>query len=213
MPKLKPDTQRARREHILDAAERCFANSGFHACSMQEICSEAGISPGAFYVYFKSKEDLIAGIVERDRAAFGERFRVLGEAPDFMAALSALGDQCLVDEPRHRQLMCMEIWLEATRNERVSELFHSVDDFIVDGFRALFDRLHAEKRISPKVDSQTLTDILAVIGDGIYARRVIDPNFDPRSVLPPIIDMLTQLIQPTEPTPKVVQETQEGAEA
>ncbi len=196
MPKLTPDTQRARRANILNAAERCFAQYGFHACSMQQICAEAGISPGAFYVYFKSKEDLIAGIVERDREAFAQRFKDLGDAPDFMAALSALGDQCIVDEPRHRQLMCVEIWLESTRNERVAELFHSVDKFIMDGFKDLFDRLRAEKRIAPGVDSETLANILAVIGDGFYSRRVIDPNFDPRTVLPTIIALLTQLIQP-----------------
>ena len=62
MPKLKPDTQRARREHILDAAEHCFARAGFHRTTMQDICKEAGVSPGALYVYFDSKEALIAGI-------------------------------------------------------------------------------------------------------------------------------------------------------
>ena len=62
MPKLKPDTQRARREHILDAALTCFARGGFHATTMQAICREAGVSPGALYVYFDSKEALIAGL-------------------------------------------------------------------------------------------------------------------------------------------------------
>ena len=62
MPKLKPDTQRARREHILDAAEQCFARAGFHRTTMQDICRDAAVSPGALYVYFASKEDLIAGI-------------------------------------------------------------------------------------------------------------------------------------------------------
>ena len=80
MPKLKPDTQRARREHILDAAEHCFANSGFHRCTMQDICREAGVSPGALYVYFSSKEALIAGIAERDRADFAARFDALAGA-------------------------------------------------------------------------------------------------------------------------------------
>ena len=92
MPKLKPATQRARREHILDAAEVCFAHSGFHRTTMQDICKEALISPGALYVYFASKEDLIAGIAERDRAEFAERFAELSAAPEFMKALSNLGE-------------------------------------------------------------------------------------------------------------------------
>ncbi|MGD9805518.1 MAG: helix-turn-helix domain-containing protein, partial [Hyphomicrobiaceae bacterium] len=82
MPRLTPDTQHQRREHILDAAERCFAAAGFHRTTMQAICREARISPGALYIYFDSKEALIAGISERDRAQFQERFEGLAAAPD-----------------------------------------------------------------------------------------------------------------------------------
>ena len=63
---------------ILDAAESCFASSGFHSTTMQDICKAAGISAGALYVYFASKEALIAGLTARDRAqilgnvAYGE---------------------------------------------------------------------------------------------------------------------------------------------
>ena len=80
MPKLKPATQRARREHILDAAAACFARAGFHRTTMQDICKEALISPGALYVYFASKEDLIAGIAESDRAEFAELFAEVSAA-------------------------------------------------------------------------------------------------------------------------------------
>ena len=93
MPKLKPDTHRARREHILDAAQICFARSGFHRTTMQDICKEAVVSPGALYVYFGSKEDLIAGIVERDRAKLAGELAALAEAPDLLAALSKLGGE------------------------------------------------------------------------------------------------------------------------
>ena len=79
MPKLKPDTQRARREHILEAAELCFARAGFHRTTMQDICKEAAVSPGALYVYFDSKEALIAGICERERAEFAENFASLAD--------------------------------------------------------------------------------------------------------------------------------------
>ena len=118
MPKLKPATQRARREHILDAAEICFARAGFHRTTMQDICKEALISPGALYVYFDSKEDLIAGLAERDRADFAERFAELSAAPDFMQSLSELGKHYFVEEPAHKRTMCLEIGLESTRNPK-----------------------------------------------------------------------------------------------
>ena len=102
MPKLKPDIQRARRDHILDAAEQCFGRAGFHRTTMHDICSEAGVSPGALYVYFDSKEALIAGISERDRAEFAERFAKLAAAPDFLEALAALGEQYFLEEPAHK---------------------------------------------------------------------------------------------------------------
>ena len=51
-----------RRSEILDAAQRCFARTGFHQTSMQQVCSEAGMSAGNVYRYFPSKEAIIAGI-------------------------------------------------------------------------------------------------------------------------------------------------------
>src|SRR3954464_11109027 len=44
-----------RRSEILSAAQTCFARPGFHQTSMQEICAEAGMSPGNLYRYFRSK--------------------------------------------------------------------------------------------------------------------------------------------------------------
>src|ERR1041384_4309671 len=68
--RVKPD----RRLEILAAAQRCFVRAGFHGASMQDICAEAGMSPGNLYRYFPSKEALIAGIAERDRAEVGQQF-------------------------------------------------------------------------------------------------------------------------------------------
>ena len=47
-PRPKSD----RRSEILAAAQRCFVRSGFHGASMQDICNEAGMSPGNLYRYF-----------------------------------------------------------------------------------------------------------------------------------------------------------------
>lgn len=196
MPKLKPDTQRARREHILDAALVCFARGGFHATTMQSICREAGVSPGALYVYFDSKEALIEGLCERDRAEFAERFAKLAEAPDFLEALSAIGEHYFVDESPDKQRFAVEMGVESTRNPRIAQIFMSVDKYCCDSFEALFRRLKDEGRIAPSVDIPTLAKVFNIIGDGMFWRRAIEPKANMRAVLPVLIDMIGTLLNP-----------------
>lgn len=197
MPKLKPDTQRARRSHILDAAEACFARAGFHRTTMQHICTEAGVSPGALYVYFKSKEDLIAGIAERDRSEFQSRFEGAADAPDFLAALGAIGASYFVDDPVRKQRMCCEIGLESTRNETVGAIFRGVDQHIIGNFEQLFERLREEGRIAPEYDDRTLARLISVIGDGMMWRRAVDPAFDAAALMPVVVAIVGSLLNPT----------------
>jgi len=197
MPRLKPDTQRARREHILDAALRCFARGGFHATTMQTICREAGVSPGALYVYFDSKEALIAGLCERDRAEFAERFAQLASAPDFIEALAAIGEHYFINESGEKQRFAIEMGIESTRNPRIAEIFMSVDKFCNDSFDALFRRLQDEGRIAPRIDIPTLVKVFNIFGDGMFWRRAIDPTADMSTVLPVIIEVIGGLLNPT----------------
>ena len=201
MPKLKPDTQRARREHILDAAERCFARAGFHRTTMHDICKEAGVSPGALYVYFSSKEELIAGIAERDRNKLAGELAELSKSPDLLAALGQLGEHYAVEEPEHKRVLCMEIAVESTRNEAVGEIFRSVDGFVLDSFEALFARAQAEGRIAPKHDARTVAQILALLGDGMFWRRAIDPSFDGRAIMPVVMELVGALLNPVPAVP------------
>jgi len=194
MPKLKPATQRARREHILDAAEVCFAHSGFHRTTMQDICREAAVSPGALYVYFSSKEDLIAGLVERDRSEFAERFAVVSSSDDFMRSLSELGHHYFEEDPPHRRVLCLEIGLESTRNPRVGEIYRSVDRYVHESFEALFTRLAAEGRIAPELDIPTVTNLFTLVGDGIFTRRAVDPDFDAKTAIPAALALIGKLL-------------------
>lgn len=196
MPRLKPDTQRARREHILDAAERCFARAGFHATTMQDICREAAVSAGALYGYFSSKEALIAGLCERNRSEFQSRFAALAGASDFMAALALLGERYFVEEPRHKQMMCVEMGVESTRNPQVGEIYRSVDRYVGDSFEQLFQRLKDQGRIAPDLDIPTLARVFTVIGDGMFWRRAVDPAFDAQTLIPAVVATIEKLLNP-----------------
>ncbi len=196
MPKLKPDTQLARREHILDVAERCFARSGFHRTTMADICRDAQVSPGALYVYFASKEDLIAGITERDRSKLAAQLSDVAKAPDLMAALAQLGEHYTVEEPRHKQQLVIEIGCQSMREGQVGEIFRSCDKFVLEQFEALFARAKAEGKIAPSLNSKTLAQAVAVIGDGLFWRRAVDPSFDAKAIVPVVTAMIAGLLNP-----------------
>ncbi len=55
----------ARREVILDAARRVFAERGFRGTTIADIAEAAGIALGTIYIYFKSKEDVFAALNQR----------------------------------------------------------------------------------------------------------------------------------------------------
>lgn len=59
MPKVTDEYRNARRHEIAQAALRCFARNGFAATSMADIIAESGLSAGAIYGHYASKDELI----------------------------------------------------------------------------------------------------------------------------------------------------------
>jgi AcrR family transcriptional regulator len=96
MPKVTDAHLAARREQILLAAMARFAEGGFHSTGMAEVIAATGLSAGAVYRYFPSKEALIRAIVEE---------RVLANAKDVFEAILAQG----VDDPVDAVSAALEI--------------------------------------------------------------------------------------------------------
>ncbi|WP_091628856.1 TetR/AcrR family transcriptional regulator [Amycolatopsis saalfeldensis] len=64
MPRVSQEHRDKRRRQILDAATLCFARKGFHATSMPDIFAEVGLSSGAVYGYFRSKQAIIEALLD-----------------------------------------------------------------------------------------------------------------------------------------------------
>lgn len=58
---------------LIEAGMKLFAVKGYHTTSIQEIATEAGISKGAFYLYFDSKKDFIATAFQHFYTQISER--------------------------------------------------------------------------------------------------------------------------------------------
>lgn len=61
----RQDVSEERKEQILDAAEQVFTQKGLDLARMDDIAEATGLSKGALYLYFKSKDDLIIAILDR----------------------------------------------------------------------------------------------------------------------------------------------------
>lgn len=66
MPKVSPEYLERRREEILAGARRAFARYGFEGATVRRIEEETGMTRGAIFHYFGSKEELFVALAERD---------------------------------------------------------------------------------------------------------------------------------------------------
>lgn len=81
-PETLPRTQRGRktRERLLNAARTVFETRGFLETRVSDICDEAGLAHGTFYIYFQTKEDIFYSLVD---AVVADRYLLTAVPDDF----------------------------------------------------------------------------------------------------------------------------------
>lgn len=88
MTRTKPAQQR--RADLLAAGQALFVAKGIAGTSLEDITHGAGVSKGLFYLYFRSKEDMVLALQEQFSAQVAERVRAAaGAEPDWAGKLDA----------------------------------------------------------------------------------------------------------------------------
>jgi AcrR family transcriptional regulator len=113
-------TREETRERLFEAAAEVFAEQGIGAASVEAITSAAGLTRGAFYSNFASKDDLIAAMLADHVAQTTRRHMELlarhRDPRDFVAALYAV-DRSGQDPLGRSPLLHLELLLHAARTE------------------------------------------------------------------------------------------------
>ena len=127
MPKVTQQHRDARREQILAAARRCFLRDGFHATSMQDLFAESGLSSGAVYGYFASKDDVIVAIAEENMRGVTEMIRNVATQHPGRPVGAVLADIMDMVHARDAQdglgKLTVIVWSEALRNPLLAARF------------------------------------------------------------------------------------------
>ncbi|MBK9928116.1 MAG: TetR/AcrR family transcriptional regulator [Anaerolineales bacterium] len=108
------------RTKILDAAIKLFSNNGYNKASVDDICAEAGISKGAFYHHFKSKQELFLAILDGWLKAIDNAIEVSKDmtAPETFMQMSEAFPY-IFETAGDGLPMFLEFWMQASRDNKI----------------------------------------------------------------------------------------------
>jgi AcrR family transcriptional regulator len=137
VPRVSEQHLAARRQQILDAAGACFVRNGFHTTSMQDVITEAGLSVGAVYRYFRSKNEIIEAIADSYSQQIGAVLETVTADPerpliDVMRAAFEVMDANVGPDGALR--IAVQVWAESVRDERVA----AIANRLIQRFRDVF---------------------------------------------------------------------------
>jgi AcrR family transcriptional regulator len=171
---LMPVTARgeATRRKILDAAEEVFGELGYYEASISEITRRAGVAQGTYYIYFHSKREIFAELVED----IGERLR-----SDMRAAIAGAPNRIEVEKrgfdaffqfvARHRRIYSIVQEAERVAPEAFYAYYHKISQGYIRGLKeAMGDG--SVRQLDPEAIAYTLMGI----GHFIALRWLIWPQ-------------------------------------
>jgi AcrR family transcriptional regulator len=163
-----------RRAQILDAARSCFRERGFRQTTIEEICAEARISPGALYRYFDSKADIIAAIALDARS---EAEALLGRLGDADALIDGLADLARAffetfDGDGDAALLA-DVWAESARDLHLAKALQRRDSAGLSSVTAAIERGARAGAIYPALAPAEAAEMLLAALEGMALRRAL----------------------------------------
>jgi TetR/AcrR family transcriptional regulator, repressor for uid operon len=171
---LQSSTHKAekRRAEILKAATKCFRKTGFHQTSMQEICAEIGLGPGAVYRYFTSKDAIIEAMADDERRQARAILQDLRQAEHLPDALAGVA---LAFAERYASVsdvgLMTEVYAEGLRNKKVGNLVRKTEAEWVNGLTELLRIAQARGHVDATLDARHTALLLTAFWDGMIIRQ------------------------------------------
>lgn len=156
MPKLSTSVIEEKKTHIEKAAKELFIKRGFHATSTREIAAHAGVSLGNLYNYYRTKEDLLASIINGYQKTIDARLQaMLAEIrePFQPEEMMRFGERVRALVNSHADYwLLMYIDVLEFENEHFRKMFEGLTKKLRKRFADHFSTLKDEQRLYDGVD-------------------------------------------------------------
>ncbi|OLS20850.1 MAG: putative HTH-type transcriptional regulator YfiR [Candidatus Thorarchaeota archaeon AB_25] len=176
MPKVVPEYKEKARRSIIESAAQVFAEKGYHKTKMDDIAEKLGVSKGAIYQYFKSKEQIFVEVID-----FFMQFKkdevmsiILSDNPMRIASAEFL--EMKIDRALHTQSFGLDLFLEAARNESLRERMAEKYQKIYDEFIGHTEELKEKGVIKKDAEVGVVWRGIVALRDGLISSILLGVN-------------------------------------
>ena len=190
----RAERQRAR---ILDAAEKCFIDSGFHAAGMARVAETAGMSAGLIYRYFDGKASIVKAIIARHLETEATRMiDQLSSPQDMSAAMLELFDRWRRgDDPKLNAGLMLDLTAESTRDPKIARVVRDKDRLVEERLVRAVERIaQMRKRKLTPAEARGRAIVFQCLTEGLAYRAVRDPTLQPRTLKPALEQVVAVLL-------------------
>jgi AcrR family transcriptional regulator len=173
MPQRRAEETRGR---ILDAAVRKLSIAGYDAASVDDICAEAGISKGAFYHHFPTKQAMFLALMQGWLAMIDAGMKAVRAetVPETLIQMTDLLPGVFA-AAEDRLPMFLEFWLQASRDETVWKAMIAPYRHYQEHFARLIQDGIAEGSLKP-TDPQVAAQVIVSLAVGLVLQGILDPQ-------------------------------------
>jgi AcrR family transcriptional regulator len=180
------------RERLLDAAAEVFAERGYRATTVDDIAAAAGLTKGAVYWNFDSKEALFAALIEErvDRRA-RELIGVTEHSPreTETAPVVSRGVTSFADEQQTLILLVQEYWSLAVRDRKLRSAYRKRQRDLRRRLASALEARHRTTGVALTFPADKLATGIVALISGLAQERVADPDAVPDELLGELLSL------------------------
>ena len=200
-PRITEDKWNETHQTILNTAQQLFAVKGYNGTSMNDIVKESGVSKGAIYNHFESKERLFLSLMEvQTQVGFSQLEATFSDddtSVDKLKKILAVTFSGSVSCPRELCMMQTEFMVSASRIESIvpelQKRYRMIRDFMV----AIIEDGKSRGEIKKELDSESIVTLVFATLDGLgFQYSTLGMAFDTDRLLAQLMEMVLREIQP-----------------
>ncbi|WAA12867.1 TetR/AcrR family transcriptional regulator [Fervidibacillus halotolerans] len=180
-PKVSEEYKEKKRQDLLKSAMACFAEKGYQTATIDDIVTHSGMSKGAFYNYFSSKEEIYLTLLKQSVYLSFQKLREAIQSKEtakekLKHVFDIYSNLDFTKKSIQNHRVQIEFWIIASRNDNLidhmkthAKVFH---DFLIE----IIEEGQKKSEFSKDIKSADVSEIFWAITDGLFLHMLVEKD-------------------------------------